>query len=225
MHWLDRINPFIKLFAAAVLTAGGWAAWDALSAGIIAAIVIAIILACRLPQAGGYFKIAGIVCALITLSWTINFLLQGLPLAAAIDDALRLAFRLIITTGSFFVAIETTSAGSLLATCGRARLPGMLTLVLVLIVGMIPLMREEFQNIGETQRVRGLELDRGPILRRLLHTLARGVPLMVQTYRLAEMIALALSIYGFDPRVRRTTWRNIGWLTVEPSLPYRPSTK
>jgi energy-coupling factor transport system permease protein len=98
-------------------------------------------------------------------------------------------------------------------------------LVLVLVVGMIPLIREEFQNIGETQRARGLELDRGPIFKRVLHALARGVPLMVQTYRMAEMIALALSIYGFDPQLRRTSWRDIGWLTIQSDFPIQPAGK
>ncbi len=222
MHWLDRVNPFIKLLAALLLSSGGWLAGSALGAGVVAAIVLAIVIGCRLPQTGGYLKLMALVAALVTLSWTISFAWNGAPLAVAFDDALRMAFRLIATTGSFFVAVETTSAGTLLAACSRLRLPGTFTLVLVLVVGMIPLMREEFQNIGETQRARGLELDRGPILKRVLYALARGVPLMVQTYRMAEMIALALSIYGFDPRVRRTSWRNIGWLTVQTSFPLQP---
>ena len=225
MPSLERINPFAKLAAAALLTACGWAAYDAVTAGIVAAMVLAIVLACRLPQARGYFKIVGLVGALVTLSWTLSFAFNGVPLAQAVDTALRLAFRLIATTGSFFVAVETTSAGALLAACSRARLPGTATLVLVLVVGMIPLMREEFQNIGETQRARGLELDRGPIFKRILHALARGVPLMVQTYRMAEMIALALSIYGFDPRLRRTSWRDIGWLTIQSDFPSQPAGK
>jgi energy-coupling factor transport system permease protein len=225
LPWLDRINPFVKLAAAAALTACGWIARDAVTAGIVAAVVLAIVVACRLPQAQGYFKLMGLVGALVTLSWTASFALNGMPLIVALDMALRLAFRLIATTGSFFVAVETTSAGALLAACSRLRLPGTATLVLVLIVGMIPLMREEFHSIGETQRARGLELDRGPILKRILYALARGVPLMVQTYRMAEMIALALSIYGFDPRLRRTSWRDVGWLTIQSSFPSQTAGK
>ncbi|WP_072395423.1 energy-coupling factor transporter transmembrane component T [Hyphomicrobium sp. CS1GBMeth3] len=219
MHWLDRVNPFAKLFAAVLLTTAGWLTPNAVSAGALAFAVIVFIAACRLPQAKGYFKIAALVGSIVTVSWLISFLAGGASLADAADHALRLAFRLIVTTGSFFIAIETSSAGTLLAACGRARLPGMFTLVLVLIVGMIPLMREEFQNIGETQRARGLELDRGPILKRVLYALARGVPLMVQTFRMAESIALALSIYGFDPKVKRTSWRDVRLLTVQSSFP------
>lgn len=219
MRWLDRVNPFVKLLAAALVTAAGWFVPDAVSAGLLAAAVIGFIAACRLPQAAGYFKIAALVGALVTVSWMASFMMSGATVAQAADHALRLAFRLVITTGSFFVAVETISAGALLAACSRTRLPGTMTLVLVLVIGMIPLMREEFHNIGETQRARGLELDRGPILRRVLYALARGVPLMVQTFRTAETIALALSIYGFDPQVRRTSWRDVGWLTVQSTFP------
>ena len=225
MHRLDRINPFVKLLAALVLSSLGWFAGSAVAAGLVAAIALTGVVACRLPQTKGYLKLMALVGGLVTLSWTVSFVWNGAPLSGAIDDALRMAFRLIATTGSFFVAIETTSAGALLAACSRLKLPGQLTLVLVLVIGMIPLMREEFQNIGETQRARGLELDRGPLTRRIVYALARGVPLMVQTYRMAEMIALALSIYGFDPKIARTTWRDIGWLTIQTQFPPQPLTR
>jgi energy-coupling factor transport system permease protein len=225
VHRLDRINPFVKLLAALVLSSLGWLAGNAVVAGAVAALVLAVVIACRLPQTSGYLKLMALVGGLVTLSWTVSFVWNGAPLSTAIDDAFRMAFRLIATTGSFFVAIETTSAGALLAACSRLKLPGQLTLVLVLVIGMIPLMREEFQNIGETQRARGLELDRGPLTRRIVYALARGVPLMVQTYRMAEMIALALSIYGFDPKIARTTWRDIGWLTIQTQFPRQPLTR
>jgi energy-coupling factor transport system permease protein len=225
VHRLDRINPFVKLAAALVLSSLGWFAGSAVAAGAVAAITMAAVIACRLPQTTGYLKLMALVGGLVTLSWTVSFVWNGAPIAAAIDDALRMAFRLIATTGSFFVAIETTSAGALLAACSRLRLPGQLTLVLVLVVGMIPLMREELQNIGETQRARGLELDRGPLTKRIVYALARGVPLMVQTYRMAEMIALALSIYGFDPKIARTSWRDIGWLTIQTKFPPQALTR
>ncbi|WP_024512683.1 energy-coupling factor transporter transmembrane component T [Bradyrhizobium sp. ARR65] len=225
MHPLDRINPFIKLLAALLLSSLGWFAGSALASALAAAIALFGVIICRLPQTSGYLKLMALVGGLVTLSWTLSFVWNGVPIATAINDALGMAFRLIATTGSFFIAIETTSAGSLLAACSRLRLPGFVTLVLVLVVGMIPLMREEFRNIGETQRARGLELDRGPLAKRIVYALGRGVPLMVQTYRMAEMIALALSIYGFDPKVARTSWRDIGWLTIQttfpPTLPMR----
>lgn len=219
MHWLDGINPVFKLLIASLLTACAWLLTTPLSAGLLSAAVLAFILFCRLPAAPGYFKIVALVSALVTVSWTISFVTHGIAFGPAIGEAIRLSFRLITTTGSFFIAIETTSAGALLAACGRARLPGMLTLVLVLVIGMIPLLREEFIAIGETQRARGLELDRGPIVKRVMYALARGVPLMVQTYRMAEAISLTLSLYGFDPAIRRTTWRDVGWISIQTAFP------
>ncbi|MBN9080634.1 MAG: hypothetical protein BGP04_20395 [Rhizobiales bacterium 62-17] len=221
MHWLDRINPFLKLAIAALVTAASWLAPNAIVAMALAAAVLLFMLYCRLPAASGYFKIIGLVAVLVTASWALTFISRGMAYDAAIAEAIRLACRLIVTTGSFFIAIETTSAGVLLAACGKARLPGTFTLVLFLVVGMIPLMREEFQAIGDVQRARGLELDRGPILRRVLHTLARGVPLMVQTYRMAEAISLTLSLYGFDPGVKRTSWRDVGLIAVQNNFSLR----
>ena len=161
----------------------------------------------------------GLVGALVTVSWTINFVVRGVPVAAAMSEALRLALRILTTTGSFFVAVETTSAGALAAACCKFRIPARATLSIILVVGVIPLLREEFRLIGETQRARGLELDRGPIWRRARYALARGVPLMVQTYRMAEAISLGMSLHGFDLETRRTTWREVGWFTVDSHFP------
>jgi energy-coupling factor transport system permease protein len=220
MPWLDRINPFAKLAGAALLTACSWLAGDSLLAGALTtAFVLALVLASRIPHVLGFFKMMGLVGMLVTVSWTMNFLLRGVPFPSAVARAICLALRIVATTGSFFIAVETTSAGVLTATCSRYRIPPRATLFLVLIVGVIPLLREEFRLIGETQRARGLELDRGPIWRRALYALARGVPLMVQTYRMAEAISLGMSLHGFDLKARRTTWRDVGWLTVDSSFP------
>ena len=43
------------------------------------------------------------------------------------------------------------------------------------------------------------------------------MPLLVQAIRMAHAISLSLSIYGFDLRRNRTTWRNVG-LMVERRL-------
>jgi energy-coupling factor transport system permease protein len=94
----------------------------------------------------------------------------------------------------------------------------MAILVLALIFGLIPMLRDEFERIGEAQRARSMELDDAPLWTRLRYGLARGVPLLVQSIRMAQAIATSLSVYGFDPAVRRSSWRHVGVL-VEERLP------
>lgn len=220
---LDRINFFVKCLGATVITIAAWLARDFMEAGIVVAVTLLTLAGCRLPQARNFYRISALIFIMVGATWTLNFMLQGMALEPAVMESVRMAFRLIATTGSFFIAIETTSAGALLAACAAARLNGTLTLILVLVVGMIPLIREEYGHIADTQRARGLELDKGPVFRRIRFALAKGIPLMVQTFRMAEAISLTLHLYGFDTKIRRSTWREVGLAAMETQLSPTPT--
>ena len=137
--------------------------------------------------------------------------------------AAGMAARLVTTTAAFYFVMETSTPGSILAACSAARLPPVVTLVLSLTFGIIPMLREDFQRIADAQRARGMEIDDVPFYTRLRYSLARGVPLLVQAVRMAHAISLSLAINGFDMRRKRTTWRHVG-LLVEPTLPPRSGT-
>lgn len=221
MDWLSRINPLAKLGGAAVLAAAAWLASRSLAIEVgLSAGLFAVCGICRIPHLKGFLAVMALVGGLVTGSWALNFLWHGAGPLPALLAALRLALRLISTATAFFIAIESTSAGALAAACCRCRMPTRLTLALVLVVGLIPVLRDEFVLIGETQRARGLELDRGSLGRRALHALARGVPLLVQTYRMAEAISIGMCLQGFDLRAPRTTWRRVGWLTIDSRFPF-----
>jgi energy-coupling factor transport system permease protein len=113
--------------------------------------------------------------------------------------------------------METSTPGSILAAASAARLPPMVTLVLSLTFGIIPMLREDFERIADAQRARGMAIDDVSFPMRLRFALARGVPLLVQAIRMAHAISLSLAIYGFDTKRKRTTWRNVG-LLVESRL-------
>jgi energy-coupling factor transport system permease protein len=220
MDWLSRINPLAKLGGAALLTAAAWLASRSLAVEVgLAAVLLAVAVICRIPQLKGFLALMALVGGIVMGSWALSFLWHGVGLIPALLAASRLALRLISTATAFFIAIESTSAAALAAACCRCRFPNRLTLALVLVVGLIPLLRDEFLLIGETQRARGLELDRGSLWRRALHALARGVPLLVQAYRMAEAISIGLCLQGFDLRTPRTTWRRVGWLTIDNRFP------
>ena len=223
---LENVNFFVKCLGASTITGAAWLTRHPVEAGIVAGLTLALLAATRLPQARSFYRISALIFIMVSGTWTLNFAMQGMALQPAMLESVRMAFRLIATTGSFFIVIETTSAGALLAACAAARLPGTLTLGLVLVVGMIPLIREEYQHIADTQRARGLELDKGPILTRVRYALAKGTPLIVQAFRMAEAISLTLHLYGFDTTTRRTSWREMGLVAVETQLrpipPHQP---
>ncbi|HEX2527264.1 MAG TPA: energy-coupling factor transporter transmembrane component T [Geminicoccus sp.] len=218
MKRLHQLNFLVKLAAAFLVMIAAWIVSEPLPALVIAALVVIGLVAARVPGVGGYLKGSAILVLMVLLTWSLNMTLQGQPLAAAVPVALRMAARLVATTGAFFFVMETSTPGSILAAASAARFPPMVTLVLSLIFGIIPMLREEFLRIADAQRARGMEIDGVPFHTRLRYALARGVPLLVQSIRMAQAISTSLTVNGFDAATKRTTWRQVG-LSVERSLP------
>ncbi len=218
MRRAHEVNFFVKLLLASLIMVAAWLAPSWIIGWAIALAVVALLGATRVPGLRGYLKGGLLLVALVMGTWTVNLTLQGLPLDAALATAARMAARLIATTGAFFFVMETSTPGSILAACSAARLPSMATLVLSLVFGVIPMLREEFERIGDAQRARGMEIDGVPLPTRLRFALARGVPLLVQAVRMAHAISISLAIYGYDTRHKRSTWRHVG-LMVEARLP------
>lgn len=215
MSTLLRLNFFVKLALAFAVMLAAWLAREAwLSCGIAAAVLLGL-AALRLPGLSGYFKGAAILTVLVVASWLLNLSLQGMPLRGAAETAIRMAARLVATTGAFFFVVETSTPGAIMAAASAARLPSTATLVLSLMFGLVPMLRREFEQIADAQRARGLEIDSAPFHLRLRFALARGVPLLVQAVRMAHAISVSLALSGYDTRAKRTTWRRVGLLVED----------
>ncbi|MDX3925238.1 MAG: energy-coupling factor transporter transmembrane component T [Shinella sp.] len=217
MNRLYDVNFFIKLAAAFAVMLAAWLMPDWRFGVPLSLLTVAFLCLVRIPGLKGYLKGALLLTLLVMASWIVNLVLQGLPLAETIPIAAAMAARLVTTTAAFYFVMETSSPGSILAACSAARLPPIVTLVLSLTFGIIPMLREDFERIADAQRARGMEIDDVSLPTRLRYALARGMPMLVQAIRMAHAISLSLSIYGFDLRKKRTTWRNVG-LLVEPRL-------
>jgi energy-coupling factor transport system permease protein len=210
MSVAHRLNFFVKLVGATLVMAIAWVTpgpiWSTLTAGL----VIAGLVATRTPGLKAYLKGALILVTLVVASWLLNLTIQGMAIGEASPVAIRMAARLVATTGAFFFVMETSTPGSIMAAASAARLPPMATLTLSLTFGLVPMLREEFERIADAQRARGLEIDRARIHVKLRYALARGVPLLVQAVRMAHAISVSFATSGFDPRMKRTTWRRVG---------------
>ena len=220
MRLIHDLNFFLKLACAFVVMAMAWLAPDWIWGVALAVAAVLFLRASLVSGFRAYLKGATLLTSLVVASWTVNLLIQGETFAAALQVAIAMAARLVTTTAAFYFVMESSSPGSILAACSALRLPPLATLVLSLTFGLIPMLREDFERIADAQRARGMEIDDVPFPTRLRFALARGVPLLVQAVRTAHAISLSLSIYGFDTRRKRTTWREVG-LLVEPKLPLK----
>ena len=218
---LKRVNPLVKLALAAVLSVAVWFL-DVGRIGYALGLALLTLLAtagAHSPRRPAFYRTSVTVGSLITVTWTLSrYLAGGATLMEALPQGLMAALRFFVTTGWFFAVVETTSPGAMLAACAAARLPSRLALNTALVLGLISLFQEEYQAVTETQRARGVELERGPLRQRVRHVLGTGLPLLMHSLDVAESIAIALSLYGYDPQLRRSTWRLVGVLTMEERL-------
>ncbi|GLU27063.1 MULTISPECIES: energy-coupling factor transporter transmembrane component T family protein [Brucella/Ochrobactrum group] len=211
------LNFFVKLAAAFLVMLAAWLVPGWKYGVPLALVTVAFLVLVKVPGLRGYLKGAMLLTLLVMASWILNLVLQGVAFVDTLPIAAGMAARLVTTTAAFYFVMETSTPGSILAAASAARLPPMVTLVLSLTFGIIPMLREDFERIADAQRARGMEIDDVSFPMRLRFALARGVPLLVQAIRMAHAISLSLAIYGFDTKRKRTTWRNVG-LLVESRL-------
>ncbi|MFK4821346.1 energy-coupling factor transporter transmembrane component T family protein [Ochrobactrum quorumnocens] len=211
------LNFFVKLAAAFLVMLAAWLVPGWKYGLPLALVTVGFLMMVKVPGLRGYLKGAVLLTLLVMASWILNLVLQGMAFVDTLPIAAGMAARLVTTTAAFYFVMETSTPGSILAAASAARLPPMVTLVLSLTFGIIPMLREDFERIADAQRARGMEIDDVSFPMRLRFALARGVPLLVQAIRMAHAISLSLAIYGFDTKRKRTTWRNVG-LLVESRL-------
>jgi energy-coupling factor transport system permease protein len=212
MTRLHDLNFFVKLAVAFLLMSIAWLVPGWRFGVPFALLCVLLLWGVRVPGIRAYLKGAGLLTGLVMLSWIVNLWLQGMSALEALPVAAAMAARLVATTAAFYFVMETSSPGSILAAASAARLPPIVTLILSLTFGTIPALRDDFERIADAQRARGMEIDDVALPTKLRFALARGVPLLVQAIRMAHAISFSLSIYGFDLRRNRTTWRNVGLL-------------
>lgn len=211
------LNFFVKLAVAFLVMLAAWLVPGWKYGLPLALATVGFLVLVKVPGLRGYLKGAVLLTLLVMASWILNLVLQGMAFVDTLPIAAGMAARLVTTTAAFYFVMETSTPGSILAAASAARLPPMVTLVLSLTFGIIPMLREDFERIADAQRARGMEIDDVSFPMRLRFALARGVPLLVQAIRMAHAISLSLAIYGFDTKRKRTTWRNVG-LLVESRL-------
>ncbi|MCK4205158.1 energy-coupling factor transporter transmembrane protein EcfT [Brucella pituitosa] len=216
------LNFFVKLAAAFLVMLAAWLVPGWKYGLPLALVTVGFLVLVKVPGLRGYLKGAVLLTLLVMASWILNLVLQGMAFVDTLPIAAGMAARLVTTTAAFYFVMETSTPGSILAAASAARLPPMVTLVLSLTFGIIPMLREDFERIADAQRARGMEIDDVSFPMRLRFALARGVPLLVQAIRMAHAISLSLAIYGFDTKRKRTTWRNVG-LLVESRLRAAPT--
>ncbi|MDI9644237.1 MAG: energy-coupling factor transporter transmembrane component T [Candidatus Verstraetearchaeota archaeon] len=123
--------------------------------------------------------------------------------AAVSGIAMSLRFLNLISVFSIFFL--TTSPEDLTQSMVQLRVPYDYALTFNMAMRFVPTLSREAQYIMDAQRSRGLEMERGNFIARIRNYIPILVPLIISSFRRAELVADAMESRGFGASKKRTS--------------------
>ncbi|MGI0079754.1 MAG: energy-coupling factor transporter transmembrane component T family protein [Nitrososphaerales archaeon] len=169
---IHKLDPRMRLFLAADLFVVGLLSRSVTE--LILLILLSIGLAFLARIAKRFAKSMVFVGGLAAFAFLLGFFLSHLPLVLDIINGLRL-FAVIEATSIFFL---TTTPDELEQVMRWFHLPMDFVMVFVIAVRFVPVLLLDALQIMDAQRSRGLEFEKGNLIRRLKNTIPLLVPLI-----------------------------------------------
>ena len=119
--------------------------------------------------------------------------------------SVAMSFRFLTLVASFSWFFLTTSPDDLGLALERSRVPYELCFAFTTAVRFVPVLADEAQTIIDAQRSRGLELDRGDVLKRIRNYIPILIPLIVNAIRRSLELAEAMESRAFGSEAERTS--------------------
>jgi len=145
------------------------------------------------------------IAAVFLMNYLIRMLIPGQPPTQMIFyESFAAAYRLVALLASFSIFFLTTTPEEIGMTLTKLRIPYMYVFAFISAIRFTPILAEELQTIVDSQRSRGLELDRGNPLTRLRRYIPILVPLIVNVLRRSYELAEAMEVKCFGASEKRT---------------------
>lgn len=130
---------------------------------------------------------------------------MNLVVGYALLYSVAMSFRFLTLVGSFSWFFLTTSPDDLGLALEGSKVPYELCFAFTTAVRFVPVLADEAQTIIDAQRSRGLELDRGDVLKRIRNYIPILIPLIVNAIRRSLELAEAMESRAFGSEVKRTS--------------------
>ncbi len=121
-----------------------------------------------------------------------------------VEYSLSMTLRFIVLVASFSLFFLTTSPDRLSLALEKLHIPYEFTFAFITAIRFVPVLAEEAQSIIDAQRARGLELERGGLLRRVRNYIPILLPLIVNSIRRSLELAEAMESRAFGAVRERT---------------------
>jgi energy-coupling factor transport system permease protein len=121
-----------------------------------------------------------------------------------IEEAVSMTLRFIVLVESFSVFFLTTSPDHLGLALEESRVPYEFAFAFTTAVRFVPVLAEEAQTIMDAQKARGLELEKGGLLKRIRNYIPVLIPLIVSAIRRSLELAEAMESRAWGATKKRT---------------------
>jgi energy-coupling factor transport system permease protein len=122
---------------------------------------------------------------------------------ATLGFAMAMTLRFLSIMSSFSLFFMTTSPDDLGLAMERAKVPYEISFTFTTAVRLVPTMALDAQTVIDAQRSRGLELDKGNLMKRIRNYIPILIPLIVSAIRRSIELAEALESRAFGATEKR----------------------
>ena len=121
-----------------------------------------------------------------------------------VESAASMTLRFVVLVESFSVFFLTTSPDHLGLALEQSRVPYEFAFAFTTAVRFVPVLAEEAQTIMDAQKARGLELEKGNLLKRIRNYIPVLIPLIVSAIRRSLELAEAMESRAWGASKKRT---------------------
>lgn len=211
---LHRFDPRVKLAGVTALFAACLAFTHPGYVALVAAWVLTLAGAAR--AFGNLWRarvLLVLLCLFAGILW--SFFVRGTtplltvgPISITRESALYglgIGLRLATMVAAGMLFLSVTRVEEFALALQRLGIPFVITFAFSTAFRLVPTLLANAETIVEAQRSRGLDLESGSVVSRLLRHLPLLVPVMVSSIRSTDLMAMALESRGFRVASRRTS--------------------
>jgi len=120
-----------------------------------------------------------------------------------------MVFRFLALTSAFSVFFLTTTPDDFMSALEKIGLPKEYTLMFTMSMRFVPTLARDLQIIVDAQKSRGLELEKGSLIRKVKNYVPILIPLIIYEIRRSIMIAEALEARAFGALKQTTSYTEL----------------
>jgi len=144
----------------------------------------------------------------ISFIFIFNFIAQvlsGSTMADAVLSGISMSIRFVALISIFATFFLTTSPEELTQSMVQLKIPYDYALTFNMAMRFVPTLGKEAGHIMDAQKSRGLELEKGNLMTRIRNYIPVLIPLIISSFRRAELVADAMESRAFGASKKRTS--------------------